>query len=1287
MESTVNQPRRRAETARVVVDSQRFAAGWRLVPGLGPAGPPITAAGPPPPQPSLVVDVVRPRDLVALTVEAYECDLVTGEAGPVLVPRAEAEATLVVRLAYQHLAERAIYETPARVPDEAQPIGPPDLDPNVDAPGTTHTPPIAALPARGSRLVFEVPAGEQIAFSSEGILAALGRLPLVVHTLATPRPLPTVLPAGNPIVTLPGGLVGVMAADVMIVSTPPRGTAMPDAGTTLGLSAMARDLRRARTALAGTSGIALNLGRRELPDGPREVMIGDAVLRTPPLFGPGGMVVRPDVPIRPPRPRRQLSRPPEAMETAIEAPFRLIISPSALAAWAHSTTPVGAEGAEHRVELWHTRLGVRADSGVDEKATFQRIIRAVWARDREAVASWDSEPPTQVLHDQGPFGSVIAPFRGSLDKSDRHVLVRQSTETWVVNNRALPPAPVDARALWLSALGAWLDLHGQWDSEPYSTVNLPSILSWDHVAPMGRDQFVRVVYPGYLFPCGHLAALVKLTERKMKTAAPSVAGLYQRMFLVIGEPRKTYSDRRLPFTELTVAPLVTPTLDPPTAAEMDSFFWPKVGGPRFRFTLHCRDHEGRPVRLNTPLIWVAEHFGNATAVNNAYRADPDSTIAALGQKIGFTPVRKGGDTMAPTVEIRLEGEPDGLRARPFLRDARVELPAVQALSPTGPVTIQYAQVYKTSGFGSQSGAAHPNSGDVWAEVPAGPTLSFGAGQPAGSDKAGGFLQPDLPIKGLSRLSGTVGDVAGMATKQFDPAAFLSGALPKLFGIVSLVDLLEILSPGDFDKTPSVLSEAVDRIEGFLADLERARRTAEDAVADANRLVARAAGKAAGLQAQANDALATALAMRNTVVAAVDQVLATVQSLPNAAKSAVDAALVNPLNALRNAVTQMEQTAPKLPPLLRNRLAALARVLRAVVDAADLIEDVYRFLNGLDPSSLQAEFRFEWRPRIRSWPSAANPVLAIADPDNALVLAVDGRASGKGEMRVDVLAELRDFALVLLPGAPLVRFAFDHLSFHAGTSGKPEVDVVLQDIEFLGILGFVETLKELIPFDGFSDPPAVTVGPEGLTAGFSLALPNVAVGVFALSNISLGADVQVPFLGKAVTVGFNFCTRERPFTLQVTFIGGGGWFLMRLSPDGLDVLELGLEAGATLSIDLGVASGSVSAMVGVYIRLEGDAGSLAGYFRIRGEVDVLGLISASLELYLELLYQFDTGKMWGRASLTIEIEVLVFSGSVTVTCERQFAGSKGDPTFAQMLDVGLDGTSAAWSEYCAAFAGA
>ena len=90
------------------------------------------------------------------------------------------------------------------------------------------------------------------------------------------------------------------------------------------------------------------------------------------------------------------------------------------------------------------------------------------------------------------------------------------------------------------------------------------------------------------------------------------------------------------------------------------------------------------------------------------------------------------------------------------------------------------------------------------------------------------------------------------------------------------------------------------------------------------------------------------------------------------------------------------------------------------------------------------------------------------------------------------------------------------------------------------------------------------------------------------------------------------------------------------------------------------------MIGIYIRLEGDAGSLTGYFRLRGEVDVLGLISASIELYLALTYQFDTGKMSGRATITVKVKVLFFSGSVSISCERQFAGSNGDPSFLEVM---------------------
>jgi hypothetical protein len=251
-------------------------------------------------------------------------------------------------------------------------------------------------------------------------------------------------------------------------------------------------------------------------------------------------------------------------------------------------------------------------------------------------------------------------------------------------------------------------------------------------------------------------------------------------------------------------------------------------------------------------------------------------------------------------------------------------------------------------------------------------------------------------------------------------------------------------------------------------------------------------------------------------------------------------------------------------------------------------------------------------------------------------------------------------------------------------------VVFGGIEWLGVLSFIETLQELIPFDGFSDPPYVDVSTSGVTAGFDLALPNLSIGVFSLENMSLGADVRIPFLGEAVTVGFNFCTREKPFRLTVMCIGGGGFVGIRLSPKGLVLLEMSLEAGASLSINLGVASGSVSIMVGVYLRLEAEAGSLTGYVRIRGEVDVLGLISASITLELSMTYEFPTGKMVGRASIEIEVEVFFLSFSVTVSCERRFAGSNGDPTFAQILgiDAGTPVVTVppAWSDYCAAFSG-
>ena len=620
-----------ARGRRSTVEPGRFVG---RVPGLpDPLDPPVP--------PDLVVDVVRGVDLVAVRVEVYGAALVA-DTEPVI--RWGDDGWLIARIGVQHIAERAIYEVKVDLPYD----GYVDTGSPADETQPSFAPPEQARPAKGSRLVFEVPARFEIPFTTSGILGALTRLQMATHPLAIPRPFTIPIPDG-PIVGLPGGVVGIPTAGGLVIASETNRRRGPDVATTTGLVAALRDRRMARAIVARLGAVparGVDLGATAAPG--VEIPHHGGRVRVPPTVGVGGII--PPVIVVPPPRRPRLSREPEQFETAIEAPYRLIISPSAVGGWAHATEPVTADDAPHRVELWHSRLGVRTsgpdDAVVDEALAHQRIIRAVWARDREAM-DWQEELKPDHADE---------PFRTSLDGADRHMLVRQSAETWIGRDgQRLAPGPVDARGLALSAVGAWLDLHGSWDTDPYTEAKVSSIESWDHVAPMGRDQFVKVVYPGFLWPFGHRASLVKLTERKMRDAAPSIAGLYQRMFLVIKEPLRRYRSNDMPLTEVRIAPLVTPTLDPPpTAAEMDEAFVPKVGGLPFAFVLHSRDHEDRAVRLVTPLTWVAAAYTDDGDIRGTHA--PHATIPADGQKVAFAPVQTGGDTVAPAVDMTFDAE-------------------------------------------------------------------------------------------------------------------------------------------------------------------------------------------------------------------------------------------------------------------------------------------------------------------------------------------------------------------------------------------------------------------------------------------------------------------------------------------------------------------------------------------------------------------------------------------------------------------------------------------------------
>ena len=173
--------------------------------------------------------------------------------------------------------------------------------------------------------------------------------------------------------------------------------------------------------------------------------------------------------------------------------------------------------------------------------------------------------------------------------------------------------------------------------------------------------------------------------------------------------------------------------------------------------------------------------------------------------------------------------------------------------------------------------------------------------------------------------------------------------------------------------------------------------------------------------------------------------------------------------------------------------------------------------------------------------------------------------------------------------------------------------------------------QVVPLDGFSDPPYLNIDASGVGLGYTLAIPNVGIGVFSLQNLSLSAGFYLPFVDKPANVCLAFCTRENPGQVLVSLFGGGVFFAITLDTKGVQNVEMALEFGAGISLNLGVASGSVTVMGGVYFQKSGDAVLFSAYIRMVGKVSVLGLISVTVEFYLALEYLVDQDKLFGIAA--------------------------------------------------------
>ncbi|WP_207222731.1 hypothetical protein [Herbihabitans rhizosphaerae] len=333
----------------------------------------------------------------------------------------------------------------------------------------------------------------------------------------------------------------------------------------------------------------------------------------------------------------------------------------------------------------------------------------------------------------------------------------------------------------------------------------------------------------------------------------------------------------------------------------------------------------------------------------------------------------------------------------------------------------------------------------------------------------------------------------------------------------------------------------------------------------------------------------------------------------------------------------------------------------------------------------------WKPKLKAVPVGTGKLCtfepATTDPDRRLHLEVKITASADGSTTSVVRGELNNAALVFVE---MIRQPIDRLRFESRDGGKPSIDLKLGTPEFKGDLRFLSRLKDLLP--ALPGGVKIDTTPTGVKAGLTLAVPSVPIGVVLVQNLAVGVLFDLPFNGDPARLFFSFGTREAPFRCTVMALGGGGFLTIGLSVNGgPPAIEGSLEFGAAVAIDLGVASGSVSIMAGIYIafgpktndknEFVGNTIVITGFIRAVGELSVLGLIHISLEFYLGLTFKkegTEEGRVEGEATLKVRVEVFLFSTSVSVTLRKEI-GSGVDPSFGDQI------SASDWSSYCAAFA--
>ena len=921
---------------------------------------------------------------------------------------------------------------------------------------------------------------------------------------------------------------------------------------------------------------------------------------------------------------RAAAPPPSApldSHTALELPYRLLISPDQDAVWVHR---LDADRRFGRSELWHTRLALRGqgESTVEIDTATTVPLRALWSTDPPGDQANPSITPGIGLtalspDDRRQIVSLTSAFHGyesnparikpSALKPSADIKFKVGWQTFRIiwSPHPYEPKPFNASQLMLSSLGGWLKSRGNWDPPRPAT-------------PARNLGFAELVQK---------SAFASLFAR-----APS---------RTIVEPQHDQL-----FELLNIKP-AAPAVQ---ARALDLSEWVHVA-------TQGRDHYVRVVYEGE--LWPFRHRAALVKVTERkFRLDDASgiVVACLIQRV-FIIVREPLKTLhgrgIPLTQVHLTTV-----VTPDLAMPRVDL-----------------SKFKRTFWVELGAAGHEQ------------VFQFHA---SGIDQAGRAVDFMVPLVFAS--------ITDVSDKLADVAAFYNGTAPfampptdrraAFFG-----RKLAFTELRDGSENPLLATEAVL----FAADASGASPTLDEAQVRIPAL-AELLGK--------NDAIAiqydgTYVANGYADPANTTGVFATLNpplqldfhasqaggiATPNQRISALSLKQGPVAGTLARAKADDFQPTDYFPanlPTLPKLFGTFG--LDSLLEGGSLSAQAPKISTQRLADKLVTTL--DWQPLMRDSLSVGVAVFRKSEPRTLVIKAVTETPLGSAPPSSEFSGEIGAFTITLLDSVMIQCTRFVFVSRNGET---PSVEVELDTNEplvFSGDLQFVDDLRHAIPPGLFGKGASLEVTGAAIRAGFAIALPPLEIGVFALKDVSLGAGLTLPFLDGKPILDFNVSERANPFQLRVAFFAGGGFFHLQMDTAGMRQLEAALEFGAAFGLNLGVASGEVHAMAGIYFaiqRIGSGVGSkdicqLTGYLRLGGRLSVLALIRVSIEFNLSFTYNGATGKAYGRATLTVMVEVLLFSASVDLTVERAFGGA-GDPLFIQTFD-----TAQRWHDYASAYA--